>query len=81
MTPPARSGRTLLVLAIGALAFSLAQTTVIPAIPELMKGLHTDENGVTCGARVGGAGRDRGLVAPGRAGPGPRGVLTDLATG
>ena len=47
MSEQARPGRTLLVLAIGALAFSLAQTTVIPAIPELMKGLHTDENGVT----------------------------------
>ena len=47
MTEHSRSGRTLLVLGIGALAYSLAQTTVIPAIPELMKGLHTDETGVT----------------------------------
>lgn len=47
MTERAGSARTLLVLGIGALAYSLAQTTVIPAIPELMRGLHTDETGVT----------------------------------
>ena len=39
--------RTLLVLGVAALAFSLAQTTVIPALPQLMRGLHTDESGVT----------------------------------
>ncbi|MFL6139737.1 MAG: MFS transporter [Frankiaceae bacterium] len=39
--------RTLLVLGIAALAFALAQTTVVPAIPDLMRGLHTDESGVT----------------------------------
>ena len=36
----------LLVLSIAALAFALAQTTLIPAIPDLMRGLHTDESGV-----------------------------------
>jgi EmrB/QacA subfamily drug resistance transporter len=39
--------RTLLILGIAALAYALAQTTVIPAIPDLMRGLHTDESGVT----------------------------------
>ena len=38
---------TLLILSISALAYALAQTTVVPAIPDLMKGLHTDESGVT----------------------------------
>ena len=32
---------------MAALAFALAQTTVIPAIPELMRALDTDESGVT----------------------------------
>jgi EmrB/QacA subfamily drug resistance transporter len=41
------STRTLLVLGIAALAFALAQTTVIPAIPDLVKSLHTDASGVT----------------------------------
>jgi EmrB/QacA subfamily drug resistance transporter len=39
--------RTLLVLSMSALAFALAQTTLIPAIPELESALHTDESGVT----------------------------------
>ncbi len=39
--------RTLLILGVAALAFALAQTTVVPAIPELMRALHTDESGVT----------------------------------
>jgi len=39
--------RTLLILGVAALAFALAQTTVIPAIPELMRALDTDESGVT----------------------------------
>jgi EmrB/QacA subfamily drug resistance transporter len=39
--------RTLLILGVAALAYALAQTTVIPAIPDLMRGLHTDESGVT----------------------------------
>jgi EmrB/QacA subfamily drug resistance transporter len=39
--------RILLVLSIAALAFALAQTTLVPAIPDLMTGLHTDESGVT----------------------------------
>src|SRR3954468_18065862 len=38
---------TLLILSVSALAFALAQTTVVPAIPDLMRGLHTDESGVT----------------------------------
>src|SRR4051794_41211868 len=38
---------TLLILSISALAYALAQTTVVPAIPDLMRGLHTDESGVT----------------------------------
>src|SRR3954453_22023043 len=38
---------TLLILSVAALAFALAQTTVVPAIPDLMRGLHTDESGVT----------------------------------
>jgi EmrB/QacA subfamily drug resistance transporter len=41
------TARTLLILGIAALAFALAQTTVVPAIPELMRGLHTDAAGVT----------------------------------
>src|SRR5205809_8049660 len=39
--------RTLLILGTSALAFALAQTTLIPALPELARGLHTDESGVT----------------------------------
>jgi EmrB/QacA subfamily drug resistance transporter len=39
--------RTLLILALAALAYALAQTTLVPAIPELMRGLHTTESGVT----------------------------------
>jgi EmrB/QacA subfamily drug resistance transporter len=39
--------RTLLILGTAALAFALAQTTLIPALPELMRGLGTDESGVT----------------------------------
>jgi EmrB/QacA subfamily drug resistance transporter len=39
--------RTLLILGVAALAYALAQTTLVPAIPELMRGLHTDESGVT----------------------------------
>src|SRR4051794_14046472 len=51
LTPPHRDRahptRTLLILAIAALSFALGQTTVIPAIPELMRALDTDESGVT----------------------------------
>lgn len=39
--------RTLAVLSLAGLAYALAQTTVVPALPELMRGLHTDESGVT----------------------------------
>ena len=39
--------RTMLVLGLAALAFALAQTTLIPAIPELQGALNTDESGVT----------------------------------
>ena len=39
--------RTLLILGVAALAFSLAQTTLVPALPDLMRGLHTDQSGVT----------------------------------
>jgi EmrB/QacA subfamily drug resistance transporter len=39
--------RTLLVLGLAALAFALAQTTLVPAIPELQGALDTDESGVT----------------------------------
>src|SRR3954451_5346915 len=38
---------TLLILSVSALAYALAQTTVVPAIPDLMRGLHTDEIEVT----------------------------------
>lgn len=38
--------RTLLILGVAALAYALAQTTLIPAIPDLMRSLHTDESGV-----------------------------------
>ena len=38
---------TLLILSVSALAYALAQTTVVPAIPDLMRGLHTDASGVT----------------------------------
>ncbi|HEX3254616.1 MAG TPA: MFS transporter [Gaiellaceae bacterium] len=39
--------RTLLVLGLAALAFALAQTTLIPALPDLARTLHTDAAGVT----------------------------------
>ena len=39
--------RTLLILGVAALAFALAQTTVIPALPELTRALDTDASGVT----------------------------------
>ncbi|MCU1587111.1 MAG: transporter, partial [Frankiales bacterium] len=39
--------RTLAILSLAALAFSLAQTTLVPALPDLMRGLHTDQSGVT----------------------------------
>jgi EmrB/QacA subfamily drug resistance transporter len=39
--------RILLILSVAALAYALAQTTVIPALPELIVGLDTDESGVT----------------------------------
>jgi EmrB/QacA subfamily drug resistance transporter len=39
--------RTLSILGVAALAFALAQTTLIPALPELARALHTDESGVT----------------------------------
>src|SRR3954470_7444716 len=48
--PPPRTSsaaRTLLILAVAAIAYSLAQTTLVPAIPELKRGLHTDQSGVT----------------------------------
>src|SRR3954453_2211079 len=35
------------VLALAALAYALAQTTLVPAIPDLMRQLHTDASGVT----------------------------------
>jgi EmrB/QacA subfamily drug resistance transporter len=38
---------TLLILSVSALAYAFAQTTVVPAIPDLMRGLHTDQSGVT----------------------------------
>lgn len=46
-TGRSHSRRILLILAVAALAFALGQTTVVPALPELMRGLHTDESGVT----------------------------------
>jgi MFS family permease len=41
------STRTLLVLGTAALGFALAQTMLIPALPDLVKSLHTDASGVT----------------------------------
>jgi EmrB/QacA subfamily drug resistance transporter len=38
--------RSLLILSLAALAFALAQTTLIPALGELKKELHTDSSGV-----------------------------------
>ncbi len=38
--------RSLLILGVAALAFALGQTTLIPAFPELIRGLHTDASGV-----------------------------------
>src|SRR3954447_13979076 len=38
--------RSLLILSIAALAFALAQTTLIPALGELKTALHTDSSGV-----------------------------------
>jgi EmrB/QacA subfamily drug resistance transporter len=43
----AHATRTLIILSVAALAYALAQTTLVPAIPELMRGLHTDQSGVT----------------------------------
>ena len=40
-------GRTLLILAFAGLAYALAQTTLIPALPDMIRGLHTNESGVT----------------------------------
>jgi EmrB/QacA subfamily drug resistance transporter len=39
--------RTLMILGVAALSYALAQTTLVPAIPELMRALHTDEAGVS----------------------------------
>ena len=39
--------RTLLILGVAALAFALAQTTLIPALPDLARALSTDASGVT----------------------------------
>jgi EmrB/QacA subfamily drug resistance transporter len=41
------TSRTLLILGVAALAYALAQTTLIPALPELARALHTDESGVS----------------------------------
>jgi MFS family permease len=38
---------TLLILGVGALAFALAQTTVIPALTDLQRTFHTSTSGVT----------------------------------
>jgi len=38
--------RTLGILGLAALAFALAQTTLIPAFPDLARGLHTNTSGV-----------------------------------
>jgi EmrB/QacA subfamily drug resistance transporter len=38
--------RSLLILSLAALAFALAQTTLLPALTELAKSLHTDASGV-----------------------------------
>jgi MFS family permease len=42
--PPA--GRSLLILGLAGLAFALAQTTLIPAFPELVRALHSDPGAV-----------------------------------
>jgi EmrB/QacA subfamily drug resistance transporter len=42
--PPA--GRSLLILGVAGLAFALAQTTLIPAFPELVRALHSDPGAV-----------------------------------
>src|SRR5216117_3533597 len=39
--------RTQLILGLAALSFALAQTTLIPALPDLARALHTDTSGVT----------------------------------
>src|SRR5881392_3552428 len=41
------TARTLLILGVAALAFALGQTTLIPALPELMHALNTNASGVT----------------------------------
>src|ERR1044072_10013764 len=46
-TDRTHASRTLLILGVAALAFALAQTTLVPALPELMRALHTDASGVT----------------------------------
>ncbi|MDX6200340.1 MAG: hypothetical protein QOJ79_3491 [Actinomycetota bacterium] len=46
-TERAHASRTLLILSLAALAYALAQTTLVPALPDLMRGLHTDQSGVT----------------------------------
>jgi EmrB/QacA subfamily drug resistance transporter len=40
-------GRTLAILGVGALAFVLAQTSVIPALGEIQKDLHASASGIT----------------------------------
>jgi MFS family permease len=46
MPPRPHPLRSLLILSLAALAFALAQTTLIPALTELAKSLHTDASGV-----------------------------------
>ncbi|MCZ4494328.1 MAG: transporter [Conexibacter sp.] len=48
LSPPARPNpnRSLLILSTAALAFALAQTTLIPALGDLKTQLHTDSSGV-----------------------------------
>jgi MFS family permease len=41
------TSRTLSILGVAALAFALAQTTLIPALPDLARALHKDAAGVT----------------------------------
>ena len=43
----AKPNRTLFILALGALAYTLAQTMIVPALPQIQRDLHTTAANVT----------------------------------
>nr|MDT0665731.1 hypothetical protein [Micromonospora sp. DSM 115978] len=44
ITPPSRTGVTFAVLALGAMAFTLLQSMVLPALPVLQRDLGTSQS-------------------------------------